>query len=558
MRRKSSGRSKTQSWWQLQAGRLKPHSGWLLVATLGTLGAWFFWRLHAPAATDDGAPPLEDPGPEDPDAIGVGRLLEELADLKRVAELPDPPYVARMASSYDRRSRSKEDPETWFANEDWASRARPHFVRVDEVAGGREYVLLDVEGPGALVRLWTATPTGTLRIYVDHQERPALEAPMLDLLGGSDVIPQPFAHVAARGYTAYFPIPFRVACRVTVDDIVASNPFAQRPLEKFYYQINYRLYAKEAAPRLRSFHPTDLYRAAPALARIARLLEHPAAAYDPTSEHTRVPLVAAGDEARATATRPGGGAIRKISLRIQDTGEEALRQATVTMLVDGEVTVQAPLGDFFGTGPGLTPYQSLPFSVGEDGDCVCRWPMPFRDSATLVVQHSPGIGGEIWVEPWPWTDRTLHFHADWQPEASAPTRPMSDLRLLEVDGSGLFVGTLFNVTNPAGAKWWGEGDEKMWVDGEPFPSIFGTGTEDYFGYAWSTPERFGHALHSQTRAGTGGFDGAWSMNRFHTLDAVPFTKQFAFDLELWHWDDTRVRWSAMTYYYARPGAKERR
>ena len=401
----------------------------------------------------------------------------------------------------------------------------------------------------------TSARIDTLFREVAGQDRPALEAPMLDLLSGSDLIPEAFAHVAARGYSAYFPIPFRAACKVTVDYIVASNPFARGPLEKFYYQINYRVYAKQAAPRVRSFHPTDVYRAAPVLDRIAQLLEHPAAAYEPSPQHQRVPLVAAGDEARATATRPGGGAIRKLSLQIRDTGQEALRRATITLLVDGETTVQAPLGDFFGTAPGLTPYQSLPFTVGNDGHCESRWPMPFRESATLVVQQSPGIQGELWVEPWPWTERTLTFHAHWQPEANVATRPLSDLRLLEVAGNGILVGTLFNLTNPPGAKWWGEGDEKIWVDAETFPSLFGTGTEDYFGYAWSTPQRFSHAFHAQTRAGSGGFDGAWSMNRFHTLDAVPFTKQLVFDMELWHWDDTHVSWSAMTYYYARPGAK---
>jgi len=553
VRRKSRGRSKPQSWWQLQAERLRPHLGWLLLlAVLGTLGALRFWASHSPSATGQALPPLDEPDPQSSDDIGVGQLLEELADLSRLAELPDPPYVAHMASSYDRRSRSKQQRDSWFANDDWASRERPNFLRVEEIAGRREYVLLDVEGPGALVRLWTATPTGTLRVYVDHHDRPVLEAPMLDLLAGNDVIPEPFAHVAARGYSAYFPIPFQAACRVTVDDIVAPNPFTPRPLEKFYYQINYRLYAKQAAPRIRSFHPKDLYHAGPVLDRIANVLRQPDNAYAPTPEHKRVPLVAEGDEARANATSPGGGAIRKISLRIRDTEDAALRRATLTLLADGEVTVQVPLGDFFGTGPGLTPYQSLPFTVGENGHCVSRWPMPFRESATLVVQHSPGIQGELWVEPWPWTDRTLYFHADWRPETSVATRPMSDLRLLDVVGGGVFVGTLFNITNPPGAKWWGEGDEKMWVDGETFPSFFGTGTEDYFGYAWSTPERFSHALHAQTRAGTGGFDGAWSMNRFHTLDAIPFAKQFTFDIELWHWDDTRVSWSAMTYYYARP------
>ena len=56
------------------------------------------------------------------------------------------------------------------------------------------------------------------------------------------------------------------------------------------------------------------------------------------------------------------------------------------------------------------------------------------------------------------------------------------------------------MENPPGAAWWGEGDEKIYVDGEAFPSLFGTGTEDYFGYAWSTTETFAHAYHAQTRA----------------------------------------------------------
>jgi hypothetical protein len=225
--------------------------------------------------------------------------------------------------------------------------------------------------------------------------------------------------------------------------------------------------------------------------------------------------------------------------------------------VDGEVTVEAPLGDFFGTGPGLAPYDSLPFSVEHDGTCVSRWPMPFRESAMVIVTESAGIQGELWAEPREWTEQSLYFHAKWRPESQTSTRPYRDLGLLDVEGTGVYVGAMFNLTNPSGAKWWGEGDEKMRVDGEAFPSIFGTGTEDYFGYAWSTPEYFTHAFHSQTRAGTGRrFDGAFSMNRYHTLDAVPFSRNFTFDLELWHWDDTSVKWSSMAYYYARPGARE--
>jgi hypothetical protein len=539
------------------ARRFAPSSRWLLlVAVVALAGTVLMMRLRAPTSPWQNAPPLPDPEPESPAEIGFKQLLEELVDLSSLAKFPEPPYVAKLASSFDRRSLSRQDPEAWFANEDWASAERPHFVRVDARNGLREYVLLDVEGPGALVRLWTATPTGTLRIFLDHQQRPSIEADMGSLLGGKDLIPRPFAHVAARGYSAYFPIPFRKACRVTVDDIVSSDPFGPGPLEKFYYQINYRLYASEAASRIRTFHPNDIARATSTLAAVGKVLEHPASAYASSSNPAQVPLVVTGDEAQATVTRPGGGAIRQLSLRIRDTTEAALRRATITLTIDGEVTVQAPLGDFFGTGPGLSAYESLPFSLAQNGACVCRWPMPFQKSATLLIKQSPGIEGELGVDPTPWTERSLYFHATWRPELVAATRPLRDLRMSNLRGSGLYVGTMFNLTNPAGARWWGEGDEKMRVDGEGFPSIFGTGTEDYFGYAWSTAERFSHALHAQTRAGVGGFDGPFSMNRFHTLDAVPFSKAFEFDLELWHWEDTRVTWSAMVYYYARPGTKE--
>jgi hypothetical protein len=121
---------------------------------------------------------------------------------------------------------------------------------------------------------------------------------------------------------------------------------------------------------------------------------------------------------------------------------------------------------------------------------------------------------------------------------------------------GQQVGTLLGVENPPGVSWWGEGDEKIFVDGEPFPSLFGTGTEDYFGYAWSTSETFAHAYHAQTRAPAGGFAGLYSMNRFLVLDPVPFERSLRFDLEIWHWSDTAIAADAILYWYARPGARD--
>jgi len=125
---------------------------------------------------------------------------------------------------------------------------------------------------------------------------------------------------------------------------------------------------------------------------------------------------------------------------------------------------------------------------------------------------------------------------------------------LTVQGKGTYVGdvlTLFNTAN----TWWGEGDEKIYVDGEHFPSHIGTGSEDYYGYAWCKPEYFESAFHAQP-CGDGNLKPGFSVNlRFRSLDAIPFEKSIKFDMELWHWAKTTMSYAPTTFWYARPGAK---
>jgi D-arabinan exo alpha-(1,3)/(1,5)-arabinofuranosidase (non-reducing end) len=126
--------------------------------------------------------------------------------------------------------------------------------------------------------------------------------------------------------------------------------------------------------------------------------------------------------------------------------------------------------------------------------------------------------------------------------------------VLDVKGRpGRFVGLLLEVFNPT-AAWWGEGDEKVYVDGEPFPSTFGTGTEDYFGYAWSDPHPFANAFHAQTRCDGPGNRGYTSVVRHQILDAIPWHDRFAFDMEIWHWQAVKVQYASIAYFYAAPGA----
>ena len=501
-----------------------------------------------------------------PGEISVLTLLGEMDDLARLARAANPTFVAGQAASTDRRSRRPDDAEGWFANDDFITETQANLVRVEAApGGGKRYVLLDATGPGAVVRLWTATPAGTLRMYLDDDPRPVLEAKTAELLGGR-VAPfaAPFAHVVARGYNLYFPFPYAKRCVITVDDIVSPDPFTGRPVAKVYYQIGYRTYPSSVAPRVRPAAAAEIVRARAEIARVGAVLrDGPTAA---AAAGARVIPIA---DAVVTADRPvtvtltaspGGARITELVVATDERAPDKLRATWLTMSFDGEETVRAPLVDFFGTGPGIAAYRSLAMTVGADGVFVCRFQMPFRNRAVISLsRQGPGgvrVDGRVTLIPAPFDDRTLLFHADWRPRALLPTRPFRDWHVGTLTGDGHLVGTVVNVENPPGSAWWGEGDEKIYVDGEVFPGWFGTGTEDYFGYAWSTVETFAHAFHAQTRAPRDGFGGLYSMNRFHILDPIPFTRSLRFDLEIWHWSSTTLALDATLFWYARPGGQD--
>ncbi len=172
----------------------------------------------------------------------------------------------------------------------------------------------------------------------------------------------------------------------------------------------------------------------------------------------------------------------------------------------------------------------------------------------------PPSGSTLFPGDRPWTEGSLYFHCGWRVQRDIPSRPFQDWNYVTVQGGeGQFVGAAFTIVNVV-KHWWGEGDEKIYVDGEKFPSHFGTGTEDYFGYAWSSPDRFVHAYHNQPHCDGPGNYGRSSVNRWHILDRIPFTKDFRFDMEIWHHrkDTTMPELAVATYWYAAAGTTSNR
>jgi len=473
--------------------------------------------------------------------VTTATLLREMTDLAGMAEFPEPAYTCRQFSSYDRKSKSPK--EDWFANGDSGN-----YLRVEEREGRREFVMMDAEGPGAVVRIWSANPEGTLRVYVDGESVPVIEAPMKDLLGGRvKQLPLPIAGEYSKGWNLYLPIPYARHCKITSDR------------GGFYYHVNYRTYVPGAA--VESFTATTLESLADKLAQVVRQLDTPATVVDSSGASTEPFQFDLPPGGTIRHELQGPGAIQKTWVRMDAVDLEAtLRGIVLRVVFDGENCIEAPLGDFYGSAPGINAYASLPLSVTKEGRMECRWYMPYRQGAVIelvnLTDKPASFTGEISTQPYRWTDRSMHFHAKWQTQFDVPSRPMIDWNYLTAKGQGVFAGVAFAIDNPV-RQWWGEGDEKIYVDGETFPSHFGTGTEDYYGYAWCWPGTFTHAYHAQPRCDGPGNYGRTSVNRFHILDRIPFQRDFRFDMELWHWSENcRVNMAVVAYWYAGPGGSD--
>jgi hypothetical protein len=225
-----------------------------------------------------------------------------------------------------------------------------------------------------------------------------------------------------------------------------------------------------------------------------------------------------------------------------------------------ETTVDVPLPALFAAGPDWTRWEGRYLAVHEDG-ATLRWPMPMPDGGRIEVVGDAEVlaAVDVWVtalqRPLPPSGGVpLRFRAGYHLAKAVPTRPFSDHLVLAARGAGRFVGCSLLVRNPT-RIWWGEGDEKFTVDGEAFPSWFGTGTEDYFGYAWCDPTPFMAPHHAQVVCQGPANFGFTVLHRSHQLDSVPFGKSFRFDLERWHWVETAtIDYETVAYWYGAPGA----
>ena len=226
----------------------------------------------------------------------------------------------------------------------------------------------------------------------------------------------------------------------------------------------------------------------------------------------------------------GQGIINRMWVTIIDRSPEMLRSLRLEMYWDDEKkpAVSVPFGDFFGIGLGKTAkYNNAFFGNPEGRSFICYIPMPFRKAARIQVTNESGkrlshLFFDINFQRIDkWNEDYLYFHSWWSRDTA--TTLGKDFELLpKVNGRGRFLGVNVGVkANPIYEQyWWGEGEVKMYLDGDgKFPTLAGTGAEDYIGTGWGQGEfqnDFSGCLFANTDS-TG-----WAFYRYHVPDPIFF------------------------------------
>ncbi len=485
--------------------------------------------------------------------VTVESLLREMSDREYLTRFPGKEYTLRQASSYNRESVAAGE-KAWYANADMS-----YFVRVENNGNRREFVLLDQEGPGAIVRWWMTfwkAENGILRVYLDHEPVPEIEGPPFRVISGQMLAPAPFsqsvppeAPLNERGHNLYVPIPFAKHCKITYEcDSLREKD--QHWYPDVFYNICYRQY--KAGTRVETFRVKKLKKELFDHAGQILLAGFPSGKRTEQFDRKIMP----GDTLLFSFNEKG---MALSYLNLDLTGpdiRQALRSTVLSAAFDGQQTVWVPAGEFFGTGYQLFPHRTWVNRTSDDRQMESAWVMPFRETCTLSYincgKDTIRVKGAIGLSDYTWNPRSMYFGACWHEYRHLSTRNEKgwffDLNYVDIQGKGLYVGdqvTLFNTAN----TWWGEGDEKIFVDGEAFPSSFGTGSEDYYGYAFGHPEPFSHPFISQP-SGAGNFVPGMTVNMRHrSLDAIPFNSSISSNIEMWHWASATINYALSAFWY---------
>ncbi|MCX5205592.1 DUF2961 domain-containing protein [Streptomyces sp. NBC_00237] len=246
------------------------------------------------------------------------------------------------------------------------------------------------------------------------------------------------------------------------------------------------------------------------------------------------------------------------------TSRKLLRGLRLRASFDGVRTVDAPLGEFFGSGYTMAPVRALMFQLDSTtGEFTAWWPMPYAREATVELYNGSDVHlreGTSWVRSTPSDAHARavregtegHFRATSHASATVVDRSWE---FLSARGDGKVVGVSHSMRGDGGRSHM-EGDERMFVDDSHTPQVHGTGTEDYYRGGWyflhgtySAPLN-GHPARLTDGPGCGaGTEDCSSAYRLLLADAVPFGRSMRFTIEHGLANEAPADYAATTYWY---------
>ncbi len=470
-------------------------------------------------------------------------FVRALADLDRLPLL-DNDLRTKQASSYDRESRYDATTDTyarWDAGGDSGK-----YARISLRTG--ESTMVSIKGAGCITRIWSANPQGKIRFYLDGAKTP-LEFEFEKFLSGklapflSPFVWQRKTTFAGDGNPAgvcYLPIPFAESCKIAAEK--NHNQF---------YSIGYQLFpegTKVATFNSETIRQWGLRDATSPLDDVARAWKNAGADPQPKisakTVERKVELVS-GQELELK--RDEAATIVFFGAKIESAEKHAGRKLWLKIFWDGEEqpSVDTPLGDFFGGGAEGKPYRSLPMGITAEGG-YSYWRMPFHKGARIVVINEGAQPAKVTIRLSVMDGAPAAgagtFHAKWRCERECKNL---DYPILEAKGRGKFVGAALAVDNIFGGSWF-DGDEKISVDGEKVPSLFGVSTDGFFNQGNNSLRTAEHPLFGAQKGERA--TAAW---RWFISDSISFQQSFRLTIENQRWlDHPRNDYASVAYWYA--------
>lgn len=410
-----------------------------------------------------------------------------------------------------------------------------------------ETVLVDQTGPGCIDRIWCTIKEPItnhfLRIYLDDETDPNVDMTLKDFFSGTNAF-LPFPLCAGKqqssgGLVSYVPIPFERHCRISLKRSQSLG---------FFYNISGTAYNEADGLGTWSSNQNlqaviDYWSSAGLGAETGRCEE----LWEGTC------AVAPGQE-KVIWSHEGCGVLRYMEYNPMPEETNISDNVYLKIYWDGQEapSLDMPMGAFFGGVDGSCVWSGLLCGIRGDHTAYCSFPMPFWESALMVISNGSAESYS--------NDYIVGYTRDAYPyreagyfSASCAHKIMTsdgrDFQILNTNGLGHVVGVTLDMIGASASRGYLEGDERVYIDGRLSPAIYGTGTEDFFNGGWYFERGpFTMPTHGNPYHNTLPTDRTFCY-RFFIGDAVPFYESVAWSIEHGGTNQAEAEYRSVAYFY---------